>query len=507
METENITYGEEETITVSVNDDATGDVTISIVSKDGTTVYNETVPIDKASATVTVPNLNAGNYTVQVDYSGDNNYKPNSAEGKFEVAKANATVEIHVYDIIYGDIEELTVTCDAPGNVTIYVNGVNITLPLEEGHGHTLFAALLNAYSGKAQWDLENLAVGTYPASVHYNGNENYNEADDDDVFHVIKKETSVSVSVDDIKVGEDAVINVELSPEAAPGDLTITVDGKEYTVTPKDGKATLKVPGLKAGKHNVTVSYPGSQNYTNSSNSTTFTVSKNSPKMSVSSHDIKVDEDEKITVSVPKDATGTVTITVNGKEYTAPVKDGKAVFNVPGLKAGDYTVKAKYNGDDKYLPEESSDKFTVSKVKPDIKTSAPTVKVGEDGKVTVTLPKDATGKVTIEIDGKKYTAKVKDGKAVFTVSGLKVGKHHIKVYYSGDDKYESAAVDGGDLEVIADNGNGQSEGQAHNGKAIDLSSKATGNPVLALLLVFVILGLIPLRRNKDDEEDEEENP
>ena len=507
METENITYGEEETITVSVNDDATGDVTISIVSKDGTTVYSENVPIDKASATVTVPNLNAGNYTVQVDYSGDNNYKPNSAEGKFEVAKANATVEIHVYDIIYGDIEELTVSCDAPGNVTIYVNGVNITLPLEEGHGHTLFAALLNAYSGKAQWDLENLAVGTYPASVHYNGNENYNEADDDDVFHVIKKETSVSVSADDIKVGEDAVINVELSPEAAPGDLTITVDGKEYTVTPKDGKATLKVPGLKAGKHNVTVSYPGSQNYTNSSNSTTFTVSKNSPKMSVSSHDIKVDEDEKITVSVPKDATGTVTITVNGKEYTAPVKDGKAVFNVPGLKAGDYTVKAKYNGDDKYLPEESSDKFTVSKVKPDIKTSAPTVKVGEDGKVTVTLPKDATGKVTIEIDGKKYTAKVKDGKAVFTVSGLKVGKHHINVYYSGDDKYESAAVDGGDLEVIADNGNGQSEGQAHNGKAIDLSSKATGNPVLALLLVFVILGLIPLRRNKDDEEDEEENP
>ena len=327
VDTENITYGDDETINVTVNDDATGNVTITLY-KNGVPVYEENLPVDEATAKFTVSELNAGNYTVQVAYSGDNNYKPNTAEGKFEVAKANATVEIHVYDIIYGDIEELTVTCNAPGNVTIYVNGVNITLPLEEGYGHTLFAALLNAYS----------------------------EADDDDVFHVIKKETSVTVSVDDIKVGEDAVINVELTPGAAPGKLTITVDGKEYDVTPKNGKATLKVPGLKAGKHTVTVSYPGSQNYTNSSNETTFTVSKNSPKLSVNSHNIKVDDDEKITVSVPKDATGTVTITVNGKEYTAKVKDGKAVFTVPGLKAGNYTVKAKYNGDEKYLAGEASD-------------------------------------------------------------------------------------------------------------------------------------------------------
>jgi spore coat protein U-like protein len=385
------------------------------MAKDGSTVYTKTVPIDEATATITVPELNAGKYTVKVAYSGDNNYNPNTAEVKFEVAKANATVEIHVYDIIYGDIEELTVTCNAPGNVTIYVNGASITLPLEEGYGHTLFAALLNAYSGKAQWDLENLAVGTYPASVHYNGNENYNEADDDDVFHVIKKETSVRVSVDDIKVGEDAVINVELSPSAAPGKLTIAVDGKEYHVTPKNGMASLKVPGLKAGNHTVTVSYPGSENYTDSSNETTF---------------------------------------------------------------------------------------TVSKVKPDVDVSAPTIKVGEDGKITVTLPKDATGKVTIEIDGKNYTSQIKDGKAVFTVSGLKVGKHPIKVFYTGDDKYESSVVDGGYIKVIEENNNGSNDHKGH-ANGIDLSTKATGNPVLALLFVLVFLGIIPLRRKKDEEDED----
>ena len=52
----------------------------------------------------------------------------------------------------------------------------------------------------------------------------------------------------------------------------------------------------------------------------------------------------------------------------------------------------------EKYLAGEASDEFTVSKLKPDIKTSAPTIEVGKDGKITVTLPKDAKGKVTIEI-------------------------------------------------------------------------------------------------------------
>ena len=419
VNTTDIDYHDSESIKVNVTgvdgDIPTGNVTVVVTNETGGVVYNKTHNLTNGAVTVPVDDLVAGKYNVTVSYNGDGNYKPGSADGKFEVAKADAIVEIHVYDIIYGEIEELTVTCNAPGNVTIYVNGVNITLPLEEGYGHTLFAALLNAYSGKAQWGLENLAVGTYPASVHYNGNENYNEADDDDVFHVLKKETSVTVSVDAIKVGEDAVINVELSPSAAPGKLTIAVDGKEYHVTPKNGKASLKVPGLKAGNHTVTVSYPGSENYTDSSNETTF---------------------------------------------------------------------------------------TVSKVKPDVDVSAPTIKVGEDGKITVTLPKDATGKVTIEIDGKNYTSQIKDGKAVFTVSGLKVGKHPIKVFYTGDDKYESSVVDGGYIKVIEENNNGSNDHKGH-ANGIDLSTKATGNPVLALLFVLVFLGIVPLRRKKDEEDED----
>lgn len=499
---QNITYPEDENITFEVSGidgmTPTGNITVVINDTDGVIIYNDTIQLSSGKAKLDFFKLNVSEYYIHARYNGDDNYAPDTKDGKFEVAKADAIVEIHVYDIIYGDIEELTVTCNAPGNVTVYVNGINVTLSLDDGCEHRLFASLAAAYSGNARLDLENLAAGTYPASVHYNGDKNHNEADDDDTFHVIPQNTTVSVYVDDIKVGEDAIIKVELSPEAAPGNITVTIDGRDYNVELTNGKGQLAVPGFKAGEHDVVAKYPGSQNYTNSSNSTTFKVTRNTPEVSIDSQDINVGDMETITVTVPKDATGNVTITVAGKTYTAPVKDGKAVFNVPGLKAGNYAVDARYNGDDKYDSLDVNGTFTVSKVKPDMGISAATIKVGDDGTVTVTVPKDATGKITIEVAGKKYTALIKDGKAVFNVPGLKVGIHHIKAYYEGDEKYESSQADGY-IEVVDDNHNG-SHNKAHE-DGIDLASIYTGNPVMVLILVLSFLGLLPLGRKRDDDE------
>lgn len=499
---QNITYPKDENITFEVSGidgmTPTGNITVVINDTNGVIIYNDTIQLSSGKAKLDFSKLNASEYYIHARYNGDDNYAPDTKDGKFEVAKADAIVEIHVYDIIYGDIEELTVTCNAPGNVTVYVNGINVTLSLDDGYEHRLFASLVAAYSGNARLDLENLAAGTYPASVHYNGDKNHNEADDDDTFHVIPQNTTVSVYVDDIKVGEDAIIKVELSPEAAPGNITVTIDGRDYNVELTNGKGQLAVPGFKAGEHDVVAKYPGSQNYTNSSNSTTFKVTRNTPEVSIDSQDINVGDMETITVTVPKDATGNVTITVAGKTYTAPVKDGKAVFNVPGLKAGNYAVDARYNGDDKYDSLDVNGTFTVSKVKPDMGISAATIKVGDDGTVTVTVPKDATGKITIEVAGKKYTALIKDGKAVFNVSGLKVGIHHIKAYYEGDEKYESSQADGY-IEVVDDNHNG-SHNKAHE-DGIDLASIYTGNPVMVLILVLSFLGLLPLGRKRDDDE------
>ena len=500
---QNITYPEDENITFEVSGidgmTPTGNITVVINDTNGVIIYNDTIQLSSGKAKLDFSKLNASEYYIHARYNGDENYLPDNETAVFHVNQTKPSMDLEtITPVSYGDNETLVVT------VIPVVGGIvptgNVTVVITDSEGNVVVTFKEKALTdGSVEINVTGLAVGEYNVNATYNGDENYiSSEDDDDTFHVIPQNTTVSVYVDDIKVGEDAIIKVELSPEAAPGNITVTIDGRDYNVELTNGKGQLAVPGFKAGEHDVVAKYPGSQNYTNSSNSTTFKVTRNTPEVSIDSQDINVGDMETITVTVPKDATGNVTITVAGKTYTAPVKDGKAVFNVPGLKAGNYAVDARYNGDDKYDSLDVNGTFTVSKVKPDMGISAATIKVGDDGTVTVTVPKDATGKITIEVAGKKYTALIKDGKAVFNVPGLKVGIHHIKAYYEGDEKYESSQADGY-IEVVDDNHNG-SHNKAHE-DGIDLASIYTGNPVMVLILVLSFLGLLPLGRKRDDDE------
>ena len=500
---QNITYPEDENITFEVSGidgmTPTGNITVVINDTDGVIIYNDTIQLSSGKAKLDFFKLNVSEYYIHARYNGDENYLPDNETAVFHVNQTKPSMDLEtITPVSYGDNETLVV------KVIPVVGGIvptgNVTVVITDSEGNVVVTFNEKALTGgSVEINVTGLAVGEYNVNATYNGDENYiSSEDDDDTFHVIPQNTTVSVYVDDIKVGEDAIIKVELSPEAAPGNITVTIDGRDYNVELTNGKGQLAVPGFKAGEHDVVAKYPGSQNYTNSSNSTTFKVTRNTPEVSIDSQDINVGDMETITVTVPKDATGNVTITVAGKTYTAPVKDGKAVFNVPGLKAGNYAVDARYNGDDKYDSLDVNGTFTVSKVKPDMGISAATIKVGDDGTVTVTVPKDATGKITIEVAGKKYTALIKDGKAVFNVPGLKVGIHHIKAYYEGDEKYESSQADGY-IEVVDDNHNG-SHNKAHE-DGIDLASIYTGNPVMVLILVLSFLGLLPLGRKRDDDE------
>ena len=91
--------------------------------------------------------------------------------------------------------------------------------------------------------------------------------------------------------------------------------------------------------------------------------IPKSYSPISVTPHDIYVGDTEVVTVTLPKDATGTVTIEIDGKEYsTQNIVNGKAVFKVNGLKFGDKTVAVKYSGDSKYRDNYTTGQFKVIK-------------------------------------------------------------------------------------------------------------------------------------------------
>ena len=72
-------------------------------------------------------------------------------------------------------------------------------------------------------------------------------------------------------------------------------------------------------------------------------------PQMSVHVTDIEEGSTAHVAITLPSDATGKVTVSLNGQNYTATVHGGQASVDVSGLKAGDYGVKVTYDGAGNY--------------------------------------------------------------------------------------------------------------------------------------------------------------
>ena len=253
----------------------------------------------------------------------------------------------------------------------------------------------------------------------------------------------AIDVNAEDVKVGEDVIINIEL-PDDATGSVEVVIGNITQNVNIKDGKASVTIANLSAGQYTAAIQYSGDNKYNGAKTDVLFNVNKHESKVDISADDIEIGKTAVVTINVTPGATGNVTVVVNGKSQVVELKDSKATLTIENLAAGDYKVEATYNGDAKYLASSNNASFKVSKISGyDIKVNAGEVNEGEDATIIVVLPKDATGNVTLVMNNKPYFAKVSDGMAKVVVPSVSAGTHDFIVNYSGDDKYDKSTVNG----------------------------------------------------------------
>ena len=420
-----INVGEDAVITVKLLSDATGSVTVTVNGKD----YTETVV--NGVANVKVADLKAGTYDVAVKYSGDNNYNAAVATSSFTVSKVDSTMDVTVNDIVFGG--DLTVDAvlpdDATGEVVITVNGVDYHVSIE---------------NGKATGTISGLAAGDYTVTVKYVGDDKYTGVEVAENVNVAKAQPVLGVVIADVDYGNGFVIEATLTGvNSAPlsGNVIVTVAGKEYTVKVTDGKGIATGDKLAAGTYAFAAAWAGDDNYNIVTENGDFKVNKIDSSVAVNVNNIKVGEELTITVNVPSDATGDVTVSVDGKEYKVAIENGKAVKTISGLKADDYTVTVKYAGDNNYNAAVAASSFTVSKVDSTMDVTVNDIVFGGDLTVDAVLPDDATGEVVITVNGVDYHVSIENGKATGTISGLAAGDYTVTVKYVGDDKYTGVEV------------------------------------------------------------------
>ena len=440
---EAITVGENATVVVSGLADATGIVSVEVNG----VVYEASIVDGVAS--VVVSGLTE-NVTAVVSYAGDDRYNDASVSVDIVVypqpvpPKENLTLVVSADPITVGENATVVVSglADATGNVTVEVNGVVYEASIVDGVASVVVSGLT-----------ENVT-----AVVSYAGDDRYNNASASVDIVVYpqpvppKEDLNVSISAEDITEGEIAVIEISGLADAT-GNITAAVNDKNYSTRIRSGGVAFIFVYDLTENATAVISYSGDDKYNNFTKSVNITVNpkeKVDSTINVNAEDIVEGETANVLITIPGDATGNVTVILNGESRVIDINSTTVrglngilsmLVTYENLTAGNYTVIAVYSGNNNYNPSNATATFVVGKTAKENATmdiDVSPVTEGQNVTVNVELPEDATGTVNAFVNGKNYTVPLKDGKATITIPKLAAGNYTIPVTYSGDDKYNS---------------------------------------------------------------------
>ena len=421
--------------------------------------------------------LGAGSYDVSLCCDVSANYNAVSKSVNVTVDKAPVTLNVSVFDVIYPGDVIVSVTADVAGNYTVTLGATAQNITLEAGSAKEL------TYSG--------LAAGNYNVTVGCGESSNYSAVSVSANVTVSKAHISVNVTVVDVVYPCDVVVVVSVD---VGGEYNLTVGAVSEVISLEAGSAKeFTFSGLGADTYNICVACGESENYTAVSAVANVTVAKAPVSVSISAGDVTYPGD--VVVCVSASVVGTYTLTVGATSQIIGLDAGVVnEFNYSGLGAGTYNISVSGEETSNYAAVFESVSVVVNKVENttiSIESTSPLA--GENATVTVSLPADATGTVSVTYEGNTYSDFVVNGTARVSVSTSVAGIGIAGVFYSGDDNYASVS---GDVNVTVKERGVVIAGDIRRGVNSPYDYLATlvdgdANPVGGVEITFTINGQI----------------
>jgi RHS repeat-associated protein len=244
-----------------------------------------------------------------------------------------------------------------------------------------------------------------------------------------------------------------------APGstaNVAFSDNGTKWATTALDDNAAPATgfsPGTTPQTFNITAAFAGDSTYTAVSASTTFTITKGNPSISVGCTPFKysVPSTPTCTASVGNGATGTVTWTLDGAAWTTTTLSGGSTTaaGVATWPAGSHTVGATYNGDGNGYNNAASASPTtlvIAKATPSVGVTClpnPIIYGSSNSTTcTTTVSGVATGTVTVTVSSQSSTTTLSGGSTSTPLgAGLPAGTYSVNATYNGDENNNSVSV------------------------------------------------------------------
>ncbi|MDO5849089.1 MAG: Ig-like domain-containing protein, partial [Methanobrevibacter sp.] len=240
----------------------------------------------------------------------------------------------------------------------------------------------------------------------------------------VNRASSQISIACDNVTYGNNVSVDVSAvgNGKGLNGTATVTIGGEDYDVEVVNGSGSLEVPEvLPAGTYDISVSFTEKTgNYNGSENTSSVTVNRASSQMTVTMDNITAKDNISGEVSLIGNGVGlngTVTVTIDNKEYQVEVVDGKGTIDLPNdLTPGEYTAKVEFEGNENYTGSEIESSFDVVK---NIELSVDSINItyGDNEVVTIKTNVEVPINVTLTL------TKIGDSRFLSSSAALKPGE------------------------------------------------------------------------------------
>lgn len=289
------------------------------------------------------------------------------------------------------------------------------------------------------------LENGTFKTVYLSNSTSNEIIVELDGHEYLINFENGIQVIAEPIYCGDEQNITVSLS-QNSNGWVNIAVNNKTYEIKLNDSSLlNFQVPDeLLPGIHLVQVNLTDNVNHYYGSMSVNWNISKINQKLIISTPaDARIDDEKiEIMITLPKDATGNISVFANNKNLTQMVYGGDILINISSLlKIGDNDILINYSGNNRYSSQVNYENVHVDKIFPNMQVKYPSqVKVNDDSvNLTINLSEGAYGNITVVCNNKNLTLKTNGGQNLINITSLlNSGINSIRIMYSGNELYEN---------------------------------------------------------------------
>ncbi len=486
-----------ETLSIRASDDFKGEVILSIND------VNYTLFLNSGTSHITLTNLGAGTFDVNLIFNGNAKFKAQNTSTSFNVVKYASNLIVNIDDDC---ITVKTLPKNCTGTVNVYVNkkhyqlnltsgesvfdveydegtnyiyvvydgndyyasssfnttrgigeavviiGINITfweyndfnytVQVFEKNGYAMKNKFINIVLNSKTYDVmtNDKGIGLLPLNLEEGHYEIVSRYKNLTTTNYITiLPITFNLTTANISYGDNAVITAEFN-DTINGKVNFTIsNGLNKVITIYNGNASLIIENLTLGIWEVSAYYVNDL-FSSNVIKTSFEVEKMDSKIALDIKEAFMGEDETIRALL-NNLTGNITFIIDGNPYVVNITDNVATLVLSNLAGSKHTLDVIYKGDEFHKGSSLTAEFYIKTQRTDIILSANETAYGGDMIVVARFNSDASGIVKFTINNMIKIVQINDGMANTSFNGFNVGVYRVNVEYFGDNQFMGASA------------------------------------------------------------------